>query len=168
MGKQIVHSNVSGLKRFVQYTCTRVLWNYQKWPILMLTYRIRSPGKRLPSLAAAEPGTIRLMKMPFSRTSPCSRPLNKSLTKWWRTPDGRRRFTTWKRWELRPVMTPCIMVVFKGFHGEDKMWERVCGYTMYSFLRIRTTPHRTGTGPDECFYSVVVVLVGSCPGGEYS
>ena len=39
--------------------------------------------------------------------------------------------------------------------------------------RIRTTPqedrpipHRTGFGPDEWFYSVVVVLVGSCPGGE--
>ena len=30
----------------------------------------------------------------------------------------------------------------------------------------RTIPHRTGFGPDEWFYSVVVVLVGSCPGGE--
>ena len=26
----------------------------------------------------------------------------------------------------------------------------------------RTIPHRTGFGPDEWFYSVVVVLVGSC------
>ena len=30
----------------------------------------------------------------------------------------------------------------------------------------RTIPHRTGFGPDEWFYSVVVVLVGNCPGGE--
>ena len=30
----------------------------------------------------------------------------------------------------------------------------------------RTIPHRTGLGPDEWFYSVVVVLVGSCPCGE--
>ena len=30
----------------------------------------------------------------------------------------------------------------------------------------RTIPHRTGFGPDEWFYSVVVVLVGSCPGAE--
>ena len=30
----------------------------------------------------------------------------------------------------------------------------------------RTILHRTGFGPDEWFYSVVVVLVGSCPGGE--
>ena len=30
----------------------------------------------------------------------------------------------------------------------------------------RTIPHRTGFGPDDWFYSVVVVLVGSCPGGE--
>ena len=30
----------------------------------------------------------------------------------------------------------------------------------------RTIPHRTGFGPEEWFYSVVVVLVGSCPGGE--
>ena len=29
-----------------------------------------------------------------------------------------------------------------------------------------TIPHRTGFGPEEWFYSVVVVLVGSCPGGE--
>ena len=28
-----------------------------------------------------------------------------------------------------------------------------------------TIPHRTGIGPDEWFYSVVVALVGSCPGG---
>ena len=34
--------------------------------------------------------------------------------------------------------------------------------------RIRTTPHRTGFGPDEWFYSAVMVLLGSCPGGEYS
>ena len=27
-------------------------------------------------------------------------------------------------------------------------------------------PTRTGFGPDEWFYSMVVVLVGSCPGGE--
>ena len=33
-------------------------------------------------------------------------------------------------------------------------------------LPTRTIPHRTGIGPDEWFYSVVVVLVGSCPGGE--
>ena len=30
----------------------------------------------------------------------------------------------------------------------------------------RTIPHCTGCGPDEWLYSVVVVLVGSCPGGE--
>ena len=30
----------------------------------------------------------------------------------------------------------------------------------------RSIPHRTGFGPDEWFYSVVVVLVGGCPGGE--
>ena len=30
----------------------------------------------------------------------------------------------------------------------------------------RTIPHHTGFGPEEWFYSVVVVLVGSCPGGE--
>ena len=30
----------------------------------------------------------------------------------------------------------------------------------------RTIPRRTGFGPDEWFYSVVVVLVGSCPGGD--
>ena len=30
----------------------------------------------------------------------------------------------------------------------------------------RTISHRTGFGPEEWFYSVVVVLVGSCPGGE--
>ena len=30
-------------------------------------------------------------------------------------------------------------------------------------LPTRTIPHRTGFGPDEWFYSVVVVLVGSCP-----
>ena len=33
-------------------------------------------------------------------------------------------------------------------------------------LPTRTIPHRTGIGPDEWFYSVVVVLVGSCPDGE--
>ena len=27
----------------------------------------------------------------------------------------------------------------------------------------RTIPHRTCIGPDECFYRLVVVLVGSCP-----
>ena len=32
-------------------------------------------------------------------------------------------------------------------------------------LPTRTIPHRTGIGPDEWLYSVVVVLVGSCPGG---
>ena len=31
---------------------------------------------------------------------------------------------------------------------------------------LRTIPRRTGFGPDEWFYSVVVVLVESCPGGE--
>ena len=44
---------------------------------------------------------------------------------------------------------------------------RACGVC----LRIRTTPHQdnshcTGIGPDEWFYAVVVVLVGSCPSGE--
>ena len=33
-------------------------------------------------------------------------------------------------------------------------------------LPTRTIPHHTGIGPDEWFYSMVVVLVGSCPGGE--
>ena len=43
----------------------------------------------------------------------------------------------------------------------------------YAAGRIRTTPqdrrtipYHTGFGPDEWFYSVVVVLVGSYPGGE--
>ena len=35
-------------------------------------------------------------------------------------------------------------------------------------LPTRTIPHCTSIGPDEWFYSVVVVLVRSCPGGEYS
>ena len=39
------------------------------------------------------------------------------------------------------------------------------------FPDIRTTPHEDKSppyrfGPDEWFYSVVVGLVGSCPGGE--
>ena len=38
--------------------------------------------------------------------------------------------------------------------------------TVSGQLPRRTIPHRTGFGPDEWFYSVVVVLVGSCPGGE--
>ena len=33
-------------------------------------------------------------------------------------------------------------------------------------LPTRTIPHCTGIGPDEGFYSVVVVLVGRCPGGK--
>ena len=40
--------------------------------------------------------------------------------------------------------------------------------TVSGQLPTRTIPHRTGIGPDEWFYSVVVVLAGSCPGGEYS
>ena len=39
---------------------------------------------------------------------------------------------------------------------------------IYAFPRIQTIPHHTGFGPDEWIYSVVVVLVGSCYGGEYS
>ena len=31
---------------------------------------------------------------------------------------------------------------------------------------IPPTPLPTGFGPEEWFYSMVVVLVGSCPGGE--
>ena len=38
--------------------------------------------------------------------------------------------------------------------------------TVSGQLPRRTTPHLTGFGPDEWFYSVVVVLVGSFPGGE--
>ena len=38
--------------------------------------------------------------------------------------------------------------------------------TVSGQLPRRTIPHRTGIGPDEWFYSVVVVLVGSCPDGE--
>ena len=45
--------------------------------------------------------------------------------------------------------------------GEILMTECVSGQ-----LPRRTIPHRTGFGPYEWFYSVVVVLVGSCPGGE--
>ena len=30
-------------------------------------------------------------------------------------------------------------------------------------IRIRTTPHHTGIGPDKWFYLFVVVLVGSSP-----
>ena len=37
---------------------------------------------------------------------------------------------------------------------------------VFGQLPRRTISHRTGFGPDEWFYSVVVVLVGSCPGGE--
>ena len=33
-------------------------------------------------------------------------------------------------------------------------------------LPTRTIPHSTDIGPDEWFYSVLVVLMGRCPGGE--
>ena len=44
-------------------------------------------------------------------------------------------------------------------------WQIVIDDKFYE-MAPRTIPHHTGIGPDEWFYSVVVVLVGSCPGGE--
>ena len=50
---------------------------------------------------------------------------------------------------------------FGAFNCFDIVVETVSGQ-----LPRRTIPHWTGFGPDKWFYSVVVVLVGSCPGGE--
>ena len=71
----------------------------------------------------------------------------------------------------RVIQCHWYQVVFPLFMSTDqikKEHEDVCCLNISGQLPTRTIPFRTGIGPDDWFYSVVVALVGSCPRGESS
>ena len=72
------------------------------------------------------------------------------------------------KFDIIPVSISVEIIVMLNY---DELMTKAFS-TCDIWICIRTTPqednfpHCTGFGPDEWFYSVVVVLVGSCPGGE--
>ena len=83
------------------------------------------------------------------------------LSAWWPGSDETKKHKT--------QIKTHIQTVLQRKHGDGPACvsaeQELTGRGQRSKVRW-TILHRTGFGPDEWFYSVVVVLVGSCPGGK--